>query len=103
MKIMDVDKEQAYLSIEEELKEYVPRDPMITAYDLWPAAQGWAGDKDVHDPMISRCLTKFCEHAVAPWHVPKTARAVQICGRFINRINNECSCAYRLGCCNRPL
>ena len=38
---------------EEEYKEFIPKDPMITAGDLWPAAQGWAGDRNVHDPMIS--------------------------------------------------
>ena len=38
---------------EEEFREFIPRDPMITAYDIWPAAKGWAGDRDVHDPLIS--------------------------------------------------
>ena len=38
---------------EEEYKEFIPRDPMITSKDIWPAAKGWAGDRDIHDPMIS--------------------------------------------------
>ena len=38
---------------EEEFKDLIPRDPMITANDIWPAAQGWAGDRDIHDPLIS--------------------------------------------------
>ncbi|MBR4454701.1 MAG: alpha/beta hydrolase fold domain-containing protein [Solobacterium sp.] len=44
-----------YVSMEneEEFKEFIPGDPMITAYDIWPAVKVWAGDSVVHDPVIS--------------------------------------------------
>ena len=37
----------------EEIKEYIPREPLLEAGTIWPAAKGWAADLDLHDPLVS--------------------------------------------------
>ena len=37
----------------EEIKDFISRDPMIGPEAVLPAAKGWAGDRDMHDPLIS--------------------------------------------------
>ena len=37
----------------EEIKDFISRDPMIGPEEVLPAARGWAGDRDMHDPLIS--------------------------------------------------
>ena len=37
----------------EEIKDFISRDPMIGPEEVLPAARSWAGDRDMHDPLIS--------------------------------------------------
>ena len=37
----------------EDIKKFLPRDPLVTENDTLPAAKGWAGDRDIHDPLVS--------------------------------------------------
>lgn len=37
----------------EEIKDFISRDPMIGPEAVLPAARSWAGDRDMHDPLIS--------------------------------------------------
>ena len=37
----------------EDIKKFLPRDPLVTEDDTLPAAKGWAGDRDIHDPLVS--------------------------------------------------
>ena len=37
----------------EEIKDFISRDPMIGPEEVLPAARAWAGDRDMHDPLIS--------------------------------------------------
>ena len=37
----------------EEIRDFMSRDPMIGPEEVLPAARAWVGDRDMHDPLIS--------------------------------------------------